>query len=239
MIMAADRLSEEEVRHLGFLFTVGEELDSAGAKAANGLQPGSSYVVVGEPTENRLATGHKGSLKIVLRAEGRAAHSAYPEEGDSAIERLLDALGRVRRCEWGESPLLGKATVNIGTVEGGVAANVIAPWAEAQVFVRVVGKVEEAEGKLRGLLAGDPKLSYRVIARSDAVVCERLSGFDAAPVSFGTDIPYLGAFGKPLLVGPGSIRVAHRNDEFVKKEDLLRAVGLYGDIVRQLLERRA
>lgn len=236
MLEAADRLRSEGVEEVGLLFTVGEELDSDGAAAAAAIAPGSRYVVVGEPTENRLASGHKGSFKFLLRAAGRAAHSAYPEQGVSAIERLLDALELVRKADWGRDDRLGAATVNIGTLSGGVAANVIAPAAEARVFVRVVGQARDAQARLDALLAGREGVDYDLISRSDAVHCETPPGYDCAPVSFGTDIPYLKGFGAPLLVGPGSIHDAHGAGEKIAKREVLEAVELYRRLVRELLE---
>ena len=238
MMEAAERLRQKGTDDVGLLFVVGEELDSIGAKHANQLAPGSRYVVVGEPTENRLASGHKGTFKVKLRAQGKAAHSAYPDLGDSAIDRLLDALASIRRADWGRSEVLGEATVNVGTISGGVAANVIAPSAEASVFVRVVGRAADVASRLDGLLSADPKLGYEIVAQNDAVFCETLPGFETAPVAFGTDIPSLTAFGKPLLIGPGSIQVAHSADEKIEKREVLRAVELYCRVAEELLARR-
>jgi acetylornithine deacetylase len=236
MLAAGARLRSKGVSDFGYLFTVGEELDSVGAKVARSLEPGSRYVIVGEPTEGRLATGHKGVFKFDLRAEGRAAHSAYPELGASAIERLLDALDAVRRADWGHSERLGPATVNVGMIAGGVAANVIAPRAEARVMVRVVGEASACGEILDGLLAGRQGVSYDGVASSDAVFCETRPGFETAPVRFGTDIPSLGgSFGTPLLVGPGSIHDAHTSDEKIGKAELVAAVGLYERLVGELL----
>ena len=239
MVAAAERLGSGGERRIGLLFLVGEENGSDGARAAGELEPRGRYLVNGEPTENRLSIGQKGSLRVDLHASGRAAHSAYPEEGDSAIDRLLGALEKIRRADWGQSEVLGPATVNIGTLSGGVAANVIAPAAEAVVFVRVVTPVEEARRLLDSLLAGDRHLTYQVIAQNDPVFCETLPGFDCAPVAFGTDVPSLTAFGRPLLIGPGSITVAHSDHEKIEKAELLRAVEIYCAIGTELLRRSA
>jgi acetylornithine deacetylase len=235
MVTAMEQLRDDGAEGLGLLFVVGEELDSIGAKAANQLGSASEYVIVGEPTENRLASGHKGTFKFVLKARGKAAHSAYPHLGDSAIARLLNKIGEIEKAEWGESQVLGKATVNVGTISGGVAANVIAPWAEAQVYVRVVGKADEVKAKLETILDEDPNLSYHVIARNDAVFCEVLPDFEVAPVAFGTDIPSLVSFGKPLLLGPGSIHDAHTDREKIRKSELAEAVKLYCRMAKTLL----
>jgi acetylornithine deacetylase len=237
MVVAFEQLRDDGADGLGLLFVVGEELDSIGAKAANRLGIDSEYVIVGEPTENRLASAHKGTFKFVLKAEGKSAHSAYPHLGDSAIDRLLRAMDEIRRADWGESDVLGKGTVNMGTISGGVAANVIAPWAEARIYVRVVGKVDAVRSKLETILKEDPKLTYQIIARNDAVFCEVLPDFEVVSVAFGTDIPSLETFGKPLLIGPGSIHDAHTAHEKIGKPELLEAVNLYCRIARILLGR--
>ena len=239
MVAAAEQLHSDSVHGVGLLFVVGEEVDSAGARHANELRINSRYVIVGEPTENQLASGHKGALEFLLRAEGIAAHSAYPEHGDSAIDRLLTALDRIRQANWGQNPRLGSATVNIGTVSGGVAGNVLAPQAEARVFVRLVGPVAEARAALDGIVNGDARLSYEVTTESETVECETIEGFDAKPVAFGSDIPALTAFGKPLLLGPGSIHDAHTDGEKIAKQQALEAVDLYYRIARHLLETPA
>ena len=236
MVAAAMALNDAGVESIGLLFVVGEEVDSAGAIVANKLESKARYVVVGEPTENRMASGHKGGFKFRLRARGKAAHSAYPELGDSAIERLLDALGEIRAQDWGTSELLGDATVNVGTIHGGLAANVFAPDAEAEVFVRVVDSASRVKAKLLAILERHAALGYELIAQSDAVVCETMPGFEVAPVSFGTDIPALHAFGKPLLLGPGSIHDAHTSTEKIGKREARDAVEYYQRLARQLLD---
>lgn len=235
MIFAATALRAQDVRDVGLLFVVGEEVDSLGALAANALESRAKYVVVGEPTENKMASGHKGGFKIKLSATGKAAHSAYPQLGSSAIEKLLDVLATIRATDWGRSDVLGEATVNIGTISGGLAANVIPPDAEAEVFVRVVGKAAEVQKKLDALLAGKEAVSYDLVSASDAVFCETRDGFEVAPVSFGTDIPSLTEFGKPLLLGPGSIHDAHTSGEKIGKQEATEAVEYYQRLVKDLL----
>jgi acetylornithine deacetylase len=237
MTFAVAALVEDGIEDVGLLFVVGEEVDSAGAMAANSLASQASFVVVGEPTGNRMANGHKGGFKCCLKARGKAAHSAYPHLGDSAIERLLDALGDIRRADWGTSDVLGPSTVNVGTISGGLAANVLAPSAEAEVFVRVVDSVEAVQQKLETILAAHPAVDYELIAKSDAIICETLPGFEIAPMAFGTDIPSLETFGKPLLIGPGTIHDAHTAREKIGKAEAAEAVGYYQDIAKQLLAK--
>jgi acetylornithine deacetylase len=237
MVFAVVALRERGIDDVGLLFVVGEEVDSVGALAANSLESRARYVVVGEPTENRMANGHKGGFKFRLTATGRAAHSAYPHLGESAIERLLDALAEIRAAEWGRSDVLGPATVNVGTIGGGLAANVLAPAAEATVFIRVVGRAAQVRETLDAILARHPATSYEIVSQSDAVFCETRPGFDIAPVAFGTDIKSLKAFGKPLLLGPGSIHDAHTSREKIGKKEALEAVDYYQRLALDLLRQ--
>jgi acetylornithine deacetylase len=235
MVLAAVELRKKGVDDLGLLFVVGEEVDSVGALAANRLESRSAFVVVGEPTENRMANGHKGGFKFRLVARGKACHSAYPHLGESAIERLLDALAEIRVEEFGRSDVLGEATVNVGTIGGGLAANVLAPEAEAQVFIRVVGTARAVQEKVEAILARHPALEYELISASDAVTCITRPGFEIAPVSFGTDIKSLKTFGKPLLLGPGSIHDAHTSGEKIGKREAEEAVSYYQRLALDLL----
>jgi acetylornithine deacetylase len=235
MVFAASRLRDRGIEDVGLLFVVGEEVDSVGALAANSLESRARYVVVGEPTESRMANGHKGGFKFRLTARGKAAHSAYPHLGDSAIERLLDVLAEIRSARFGESDVLGPATVNVGTIAGGLAANVLAPSAEATVFIRVVGRASEVRETLEGILTRHPATSYEIISQADAVFCETRPGYEVAPVAFGTDIKSLKTFGKPLLIGPGSIHDAHTSGEKIGKKDLLDAVEYYQRLALELL----
>jgi acetylornithine deacetylase len=236
MVFAAVALRGRGIDEVGLLLVVGEEVDSAGALAANALESRSRYVIVGEPTESRMAIGHKGGFKFLLAATGKAAHSAYPHLGASAIDSLLDAIAAIRATDWGRSDVLGPATVNIGTLSGGLAANVLAPAAEAMVFIRVVGRADEVREKLDSLLARHPAVRYEPISVSDAVFCETRPGYQVAPVSFGTDIKALKTFGKPLLIGPGSIHDAHTSSEKIEKRELVEAVDYYQRLAIQLLE---
>ena len=236
MITTAENLPPPDARRVGLLFVVGEEADSIGARKANELAVGSDYIIVGEPSQNRLVSGHKGALEFVIRAEGEAAHSAYPHRGDSAIDRLIHALHRITHADWGRDTPLGDATVNVGTIAGGLAGNVVPPSAEARVFVRLVSASSRAQRTLDEIVGGDPKLSYEIGTRSEPVICGTLDGFEAEPVAFGSDIPALTAFGIPLMLGPGSIHDAHGAGEKIEKRQLSEGVRLYGKMVRKLLE---
>ena len=241
MVFAARGLREEGLSGFGLAFTVGEEVDSAGAIHLEERGPGGAtedlHLVVGEPTEGRMASGHKGTLRVRIAARGEAAHSAYPDAGDSAIHRLLALLARLRSLDWGASDILGPATLNVGLISGGVAGNVLAPSAEATLYWRLVGEAEPARRRLAEILAADQKLSWELVGENDAVFCRTLPGFEVAPMSYSTDIPFMPSWGTPMLIGPGSIHDAHAAHERVAKSELVDAVGYYRRIARTLLGR--
>jgi len=233
MICATEILLSDGVKNFGLLFVVGEERNSAGAAVAARSPRGSRYLVNGEPTENKLALASKGALRFEVVARGRMAHSAYPELGESAIEALLDALEKVRRVPLPQDSLLGACTMNIGTISGGRAPNVIADEAKAEILVRLVGDA----APLRDAFA--KAVGKR--AQLNEVLCippirfRNVDGLPTTVVSFTTDVPVFGkTWGEPLLLGPGSIHVAHTVDERVAKRDLTGAVKMYADVVRKL-----
>ncbi len=237
MLQAARELQDAGVRGFGLLFVVGEETDSLGAQVANRQPRGSRYLINGEPTENRLALGSKGFLYLRIEAEGTAAHSAYPELGESAIDRLLDVLARLRALPLPTDPVLGETTLNIGTLAGGRAANVVADQARAEVTVRTVGPAAEVKRRLSEAVHAVPGVRIAEIRETPAVHLGSLPGFATTIVKYTTDIPRLGAWGEPFLLGPGSIHVAHTPGEKVAKRALLDAARHYRDMVRQLLDR--
>lgn len=237
MIHAIQELLAEGRTGFGLLLVVGEETDSVGAQTANRQPRGSRWLVNGEPTENRLALGSKGMLYLALEAEGRAAHSAYPELGDSAIDKLLDVLARLRTVPLPEDPVLGDTTLNIGTISGGRASNVVADHARAEVTLRTVGDTSEVRRKLAAAVHASPGVRIAEIRETPALHLGSLPGFETSIVKYTTDIPRLGAWGQPFLLGPGSIHVAHTPEERVSKRDLIEAVRLYKEMVRRLLDR--
>jgi acetylornithine deacetylase len=233
MIGAAENLLAGGTKQFGLLFVIGEERNSAGAVAASKSPRGSRYLINGEPTENKLALASKGALRFELAARGKFAHSAYPELGESAIEKLLDALEAIRRVPLPESHLLGPSTLNIGTISGGVAPNVIPDSASAEILVRLVGDAAPVRQALEAAVGSRAEL--REVLCIPAIEFQRVDGFATTVVSYTTDVPmFAGAWGKPLLLGPGTIHVAHTSEERIAKSDLLQAVKLYADAVRQL-----
>jgi acetylornithine deacetylase len=234
MIAAAENLLAAGTRNFALLFVIGEERNSAGAKAAAAHPRGSRFLINGEPTENHLALGSKGALRYELIARGKLAHSAYPELGHSAIHSLLDVLQKIRAIPMPRDTLLGPSTLNIGTISGGRAPNVVADEARAEIMFRVVGDPQPLRQAVLAASAGH--VEAREVLYTPAV---HLSAFDGLPttvVAFTTDIPEFGeSWGKPFLIGPGSIHVAHTNEERIAKKDLTDAVEIYSRMVRRLL----
>jgi acetylornithine deacetylase len=238
MIAAVQGLLEAGERGFGLLFVVGEERNSAGAYRAAQTPRGSRYIINGEPTENQLALGSKGVLRYEVVANGKMAHSAYPELGDSAIHKLIDTLSDIRRLELPVDELLGPSTLNIGTLSGGRAPNVIADEAKADIMVRLVGDSTSTKAALARAVEGRAEL--REIIEIPALRLRGLDGFPSTVVAFTTDIPaFGGAWGEPFLIGPGSIHVAHTLEERVPKAQVLEAVEIYQRMVRQLCKRES
>jgi acetylornithine deacetylase len=234
-IKAAEQLREEGVCGFALLFVVGEERDSTGAIHANRHPRGSRFLVNGEPTGNQLALASKGALRAVFQARGRMAHSACPESGESAIEKLLTALLNLRAIRLPHDPLLGPCTYNIGIIEGGRAPNVVPDYARAEMLFRLVDPSGELKGEIARAAAGLAEVEY--VLEIPAVRLEALEGFPTTVVSFTTDIPALSNWGRPFLVGPGSILEAHTDHEHVPKRELERAVEVYTELVRRLLRQ--
>ncbi len=234
-ITAAEELRKEGINDIGLLYTVEEERASTGAKAANLhlLATKCEYMINGEPTDNDLAIGSKGSFRLTIKTSGKAAHSAYPEMGASAILMLLDVLDDIRQTKFPNDEFFGDTTVNIGTIEGGVALNVVPPKAEAGLLIRLTTKRQPIEEALRSVIRD--RAEIEVLSCSEPVRMLEVDGFNPKVVRFTTDIPHLPNWGQPLLLGPGSILVAHTKDEFVLKADLEKAARLYGDLAIKLL----
>lgn len=234
-IGAAERLRADGFDDLGLLFTVDEEVTSAGAKIANdhSIAETCEFLINGEPTDNRLAIGTKGSLQATINTSGRAAHSAYPEQGESAIEKLLDVLNDIRGIDWPSNEVFGETTCNIGLVSGGTRANVIPDAAQATIQIRLADSVLAIKEHLEYAVAGRATIDYKSV--HDPIRLLTLDGFEQMVARFTTDIPYLPKWGRALLIGPGSILVAHTDDERVSKAALLNAVDLYTNLAKSLL----
>ena len=231
MIKAVEALLAKGVRGLGLLLVVGEEIDGAGARHANRNAPPVRYLINGEPTENLLAVASKGTLGFTVRASGRACHSAYPELGRSATDLLLDRLNRLRAIDWPSDPVLGATTVNIGTLDAGPAPNIVADYAAAAVVIRVVSDIEALKALAMSALDG---VEVEFFSHTPALRLHRIEGFETSIVKYTTDIPKLTNWGRPLLIGPGSIHHAHTVEERIPKAQIQEAIGLYERLAMSL-----
>lgn len=233
-IFAAERLRSSGVNEVGLLFTVDEELSSLGAQAANkhARARQCQFLINGEPTDSRLATGTKGSVRVFITTEGRAAHSAYPEAGESAIEKLLDILQDIRSSHWPEDSFFGTTTCNIGVLNGGVRPNVIPDHARAELQIRLGIDIEHVKRVLEDAVGTRGRLEYA--SAHNPVRLFSVSGFDECVVRFTTDVPYLSNWGKPLLLGPGSILDAHTEHEKISKRELEESIDLYVRLANKL-----
>jgi acetylornithine deacetylase len=231
-VAAADRLRQEGETRVGLVFVVGEERGSDGARRANELADGCRYLVDGEPTDNRLGIATRGVLRLKLRATGRAAHSSFPDLGESAIDKLLDALVELRSIQLPNDPVLGHTHYTIGLIAGGVAPNVVSPSAEAEVMFRTVGNASAIRSAVAPL---ERRVSVEQVLEAPPVRMKTVPGFHTAVFPYTTDIPFLAAWGEPLLFGPGSIHLAHTADEYVAVDDLAAAERHYFALARLLL----
>jgi acetylornithine deacetylase len=230
-IAAAERLRQQGI-YVGLLFVVGEERDSLGAKVANEQAHGSRYLINGEPTENRIALASKGTLRVEVTARGRMAHSAYPELGESAIDKLLDSLSRLRAMPLPSDPTIGPCTLNIGLIEGGRAPNVIPDYAHADLLYRLIGPSGDLRRQILATAGDQVNVTFPL-----EIPFLRLRTVDGLPTmiaAFTTDVPFLTNWGEPVLVGPGSIHVAHTEGEYIEKQQLADAIDLYCTIAKQL-----
>ena len=234
-VAAAERLRAAGNRRVGLLFVVAEERGSEGAAAANRAPIGSKFLVNGEPTDNRLATGTRGILRVRLEARGRAGHSSAPEHFESAIEKLVDALVRLRELPLPSNPMFGKTSYSVGLINGGVAPNVVPAQASAEVMFRIVGGADEVLEAVKSL---EPLVEVTEILRVPPVRLMTIPGIPSASFPFTTDIPLLERWGVPLLFGPGSFLVAHTDDEFVSLAEFDAAIASYVQIVTALAEKR-
>jgi acetylornithine deacetylase len=233
-VAASERLRREGI-HVGLLFVVGEERDSLGAQIANDHAPANCrFLINGEPTENRIALASKGTLRVELTAKGRMAHSAYPELGDSAIDKLIAALGRLRTMKLPSDPEVGPCTLNIGLIEGGRAPNVIPDYAHADLLYRLVGPTDALRRDVVATVGDQVEVTFPL--ELPFLRFRKLDGLPTMIAAFTTDIPKLTNWGEPLLFGPGSIHVAHTEGEYIEKRQLHEAIDLYCAIAKELSE---
>jgi acetylornithine deacetylase len=234
-VAAAERFRLRGERRVGLLFVVGEERGSDGAEAANGWSPGSRFLINGEPTDSRLASATRGVLRVELTARGRAAHSAAPGEGESAVDKLIDALVRLRSLGLPSDPALGDTFYNVGLISGGIAPNVIPPQASAEILFRTIGPADDILSVTAVL---EPLVGVKEVLRVPAVKLRTVPGLPSEVFPFTTDVPLLDRWGEPLLFGPGSFLVAHTDGEHVAIDEMVAAVDGYERLVLECLAAR-
>ena len=234
MLAAADQLVNAGEKRIDLLFVVGEELGSDGARAANNLAATSRFLVNGEPTESKLASGAKGSLRVIVRTRGREAHSAYPHLGESAIEPMMKLLPTIHDLPMPSDPVLGRTTANVGLIKGGTGANIIPAHCEAELMIRLVSDVAPVKKLIKEWAKGRAEIEFG--STIPAQHFHTVPGFEIAPMAYTSDIPLLSRWGTPLLFGPGSIHVAHTPDEFIDVTELRASVDSYQKIARHLLD---
>ena len=232
-IRAAEKLLNEGYKNFGLLFIVDEEEISQGAVEVNKIPNQCKYLINGEPTGNKIAVGSKGSLRFKIVTEGKAAHSAYPETGESAIEKLLDILNDIRKISLPNHDILGETLMNIATIKGGIQANVIPPKAEALFLMRIVTSVKDIKLLIEKTLNDRGQIDY--LSDNEPVFTYVLDGYETMVAAYTTDIPKLSNWGKPILLGPGNILDAHTDHEKVSKKELVKAVNIYADMAIKLL----
>jgi acetylornithine deacetylase len=234
-VSAAEQLRRDGEARVGLVFVVGEERGSDGARVANAAAAGSGarFLINGEPTDNRLGLATRGILRLKLRASGRAAHSSFPELGESAIDKLIDALIELRAIALPSDPVLGQTHYTVGLISGGVAPNVVSPSAEAEIMFRTTSDAAEVR---RAVAPLERRVAIEHVLEVPPVRLKTVPGFESAVFPYTTDIPFLQAWGEPLLFGPGSIHVAHTADEWVSIAELKAAAGHYVTLARALLQ---
>ncbi|MDZ4675258.1 MAG: M20/M25/M40 family metallo-hydrolase [Gemmatimonadota bacterium] len=235
MVAAAERLAALGERRIGLLFVVGEEDGSEGALAAAALEPKGRFLINGEPTEGRLVVGQKGALRVVVTASGRAAHSGYPDEGTSALLPLLDTLERIRHLPLPVDPVLGPATLNIGTLRAGSAPNVIPAEASAQILVRTVGPSAALREAIAACATPGVEIAFTLEIPAYRAEGQLPSGWETTVVSYGSDLPFFSDWGVGFQLGPGTIRVAHTEEEHISKAELMTGVDQYVSLAQALL----
>ena len=233
MMIAADRLANEGEQRVDLLLVVGEERGSDGARMANQLPATSRWLINGEPTESKLASGCKGAQRVIVRTRGREAHSAYPHLGVSAITPMLQMLPELESLQFPVDPILGATTVNVGLISGGTEANIVPGACEAEMMVRLVGDVAPVKERLEEWAKGRAELEFGSFIPAQHF--HTVPGFEAEPVAYTSDIPLLSTWGTPLLFGAGSIHVAHTTEEYVDEDELRSSVDCYVRLVRTLL----
>ena len=254
MYTACKELEAKGCTGFGLLILAGEETGSWGAKAFSKTGFEAPFLIVGEPTDNKMVSAAKGTLSYDLKFTGEAFHSGYPQCGTSAVELFNQFYNALKAVEWGLDPELGETTWNIGLLHSDNPQNILSPELTCRLYFRTTFLSHQA---VQDWMAGAPEALSSALLRNPvrANAPERASapllavtarggdvparyvtlpGFESAPVAFGSDAPHLTGFGHKIICGPGSIKVAHRDNENVLAADLEKAVEQYVKMCRFL-----
>ena len=223
MYTACKELEKEGFTDFGLLLLAGEETGSWGAKAFSKTGFTAPFLIVGEPTENKMVSASKGTLSYDLKFTGEAFHSGYPQYGVSAVDLFNEFYNRLKAQDWGVDPELGETTWNVGLLHSDNPQNILSPELTCRLYFRTTFVSHEA---VQRWMQAIPEASLRAPGDTPAHYVT-LQGFESAPVAFGSDAPHLSGFGHKIICGPGSIRVAHRPEEHILVKDLEKAVELY------------
>lgn len=235
MICAVKNLELNGKSNMALLVVIGEETDGIGAKTASKQLTGKGirHIVNGEPTEGKLVAAHKGGLGFRITTRGISCHSGYPEYGIDANNTLVDIAYQIQNTCFGEDPVLGSATVNLGLIKAGSARNVLSDHGQIDGMIRTVTDSESVITKLQDIISD--RAEIEILNNAPKVHLKTLPGFEISTVSYATDIPHFLSLGTDcLLYGPGSIKQAHTDDEWIDIIELEDSVTEYCKIFQNL-----
>lgn len=248
MYTACKELEASGCTDFGLLILSGEETGSWGAKAFSKTGFKAPFLIVGEPTENKMVSASKGTKSYDLRFGGKAFHSGYPEHGVSAVDLFNEFYNKLKATDFGEDPELGKTTWNIGLLHSDNPQNILSPELTCRLYFRTTFVSDEPVQRFMAEIAGqagndegktgndEGKASNDVTPRGGDRPARyvTLPGFESAPVAFGSDAPHLTGFGHKIICGPGTVLVAHRDDEHITLPELEDAVKIYTALYREI-----
>ena len=225
MYTACKELEAEGCTDFGLLLLSGEETGSWGAKAFAKKDFKAPFLIVGEPTENKMVSASKGTKSYDLTFSGKAFHSGYPQFGESAIDHFNEFYNKLKAKDFGLDPELGETTWNVGLLHSGNPQNILSPELNCRLYFRTTFFSDQAVQDWMAAQTGNITVQAR--GGDSPARYVTLPGFESAPVAFGSDAPHLSNFGHKIICGPGTIRVAHRDEEYITVQDLETAVEQY------------
>ncbi|MBS1515269.1 MAG: M20/M25/M40 family metallo-hydrolase [Bacteroidetes bacterium] len=232
---AANELIAEGEKDFGLLMTFSEEIGSIGARFANEMLTDTKYIIVGEPTENKLITSSKGTHFIKVTVRGKSCHSGYPQYGDSAINTMREFLDRLDKINFPMDEVMGDTPYNIGELHANNAQNVVPDLVTFNLFIRTTFASYPVFQQMLESIKGD-KIELEFILNKGPIKFHTVEGFETGVVAYGTDAPSFTNVPNKILYGPGTILVAHTENEHIYIKDLYRAVEDVKKIFRKLKE---